>query len=891
VGARRTVRAAVVAVTATSLLTLGSLPGVAADPDPSAGDATASSTDAPSAARAVEVAGLVDPTVGARPGPDLLYAEPLTDPGTAPGGRWRLPATGVSGTTVVGDGELVHTGWPFDDHGADTVPFPLAPILIDAEPAVRNTIFSGRTGDLAYPTDRDRFGANAADLVELRVRPDADGLAFRITWNTLLEPGVPIVAIGIDIDGDDAEVDWDRGLGVLGPTGVDHVLATDGVVADLDGTPVPTSTDLDRGSVEVVVPTDVLDLDDDTVLELFAVSGISDGEGGFVPAGPRATDEAPGGDPDGTAPPVFDVAFRANDQEPAGMIEPDALSSQTATFGTWRSHAMARALAVRDISAFSATLDLAAVRSGATTSDVPSSGVVQRTYWSRFDLGPGLGPERPIFRANRQPYTVAVPSCVEDGEVPVLTLALHSLGGNHGQYLAASPGFYEQLGEDRCSIVVTSLGRGPDGWYLDEAEADLFEVLADVLATYEVDLSHTLVHGYSMGGYGTYRLAGRYPDLFAATFPVVGPPYEGVVVVANTDDSGQLGFTPATGQVDPTTDTSPLLDSHRHLPMLAWHGTADELVPITSALTHLQRMHDNGYRFRQEVFAADHFLLATTDEWERATEVLGDRPEVVVEPAHVTYRAMPARDRGDLGLVADGAYWVQDVAPRDGEVVAGGLVDARTSATGEGDPVTAPIVDAGPAPLPYTARGLEWVAVGEVPERAAVGVDLRNIGAADLHLGAGRLPITADEDAVVAIDSDGPATLTLWLERTDVTWEASDGVEVVAMNVTAASDRADSGGGVGATESRPEPTLVASVPEGASTITIRPANSRGPGTGGPGTDGPGTDGPGTDGPGGPGVGVTPASTPLPTTGSNAGLLALLCLGAATALGRRRPTSG
>jgi hypothetical protein len=304
VGVRGTVRAAVVGVTATSLLTLGLLPAVAADPAHPSGDpATASSTDAPSAARAVEAAGLVDRTVVGRPGPDLLYAEPPTDPGTAPGGRWRLPATGVSGTTVVADGELVHTGWPFDDHGPDTVPFPLAPILIDAEPAVRNTLFSGRTGDLAYPTDRDRFGANAADLVELRVRPDEDGLAFRITWNTLLEPGVPVIAIGIDVDGDDAEVDWGRGLGVLGPTGVDHVLATDGVVADLDGTPVETSTDLARGIVEVVVPGDVLDLDDDAVLELFAVTGISDGEGGFVPAGPRATDEAPGGDPvrDGAA--------------------------------------------------------------------------------------------------------------------------------------------------------------------------------------------------------------------------------------------------------------------------------------------------------------------------------------------------------------------------------------------------------------------------------------------------------------------------------------------------------------------------------------------------------------------------------------------------------------
>jgi dienelactone hydrolase len=876
VGARRAVLSVTAAASVAALL----LPGLAVaapSPAPSAGPAADLPIEGgPSAQRAVWNSGIAVQGVH-RPGPDLLFEDPVTDPGTAPGGRWRLPATGVSGTTVVGEGELVHTGWPFDDHGPDTVPFPLAPLLIDAEPAVRNTVFSGRTGDLAYPTDRDRFGANAADLVELRVRPDADGLAVRITWNTLIEPGAAVVAIGIDVDGDDAEVDWGRGLGVLGPTGVDHVLATDGVVADLDGTPVETSTDLARGTVEVVVPGDVLDLDDEAVLELFAVTGISNGAGGFVPAGQRATDEAPGGDPDGTAPPVFDVAFRANAQEPAGMIEPDALSSQTATFGAWRSHAAARALAARDISSFSAELDLAAVRGGATSSDVPRSGVFQRTYWSRFDVGVGLGPERPIFRANRQPYTVSVPSCVEDGEVPILTLALHSLGGNHGQYLAASPRFYAQLGEARCSLVVTSLGRGPDGWYLDEAEADLFEVLADVLATYEVDLGHTLVHGYSMGGYGTYRLAGRYPSLFAATFPVVGPPSEGVVVTANTDAGGQLGFAPATGAVDPTTDTTPLLDSHRHLPMLAWHGAADELVPITSAITHLQRMDDNGYRFRQEVFAADHFLLATTDEWERATEVLGDRPEVASFPSHVTYRAMPARDRADLGLVADGAYWVQDVTPRDGEVVSGALVDARSFTGGQGEPLTAPIVDAGPAPLPYTARGLAWTGVGEETARPLVEVGLENVGQTTLHLGD-LLPIRAEEDAVVEVDSDGPARLLLLIERADVTWETTAGVEVELVDAASTS-----GADTVTTASRPTYRLLATVPEGASTITLRPAGADGgdDGTGGDDDDG-GGDADGDDG----GDRPRPATRPLPTTGSDAALLGLLCL-AAGALIRRR----
>ena len=38
------------------------------------------------------------------------------------------------------------------------------------------------------------------------------------------------------------------------------------------------------------------------------------------------------------------------------------------------------------------------------------------------------------------------------------------------------------------------------------------------------------ISGYSMGGYGTYKLAAQFPDLFARANPVVGPPSRGVSV-------------------------------------------------------------------------------------------------------------------------------------------------------------------------------------------------------------------------------------------------------------------------------------------------------------------------------------------------------------------------
>ena len=85
---------------------------------------------------------------------------------------------------------------------------------------------------------------------------------------------------------------------------------------------------------------------------------------------------------------------------------------------------------------------------------------------------------------------------------------------------------------------MTPAGRGPDGWYYDRAGADTFEVWADVARHYALDPDVTSIAGYSMGGYGTYKLATQFPDLFAKGQPTVGPPGLGVWVPPNPPQPG-----------------------------------------------------------------------------------------------------------------------------------------------------------------------------------------------------------------------------------------------------------------------------------------------------------------------------------------------------------------
>src|SRR3954451_23222899 len=99
-----------------------------------------------------------------------------------------------------------------------------------------------------------------------------------------------------------------------------------------------------------------------------------------------------------------------------------------------------------------------------------------------------------------------------------------------------------------------------------------------------------------MGGFGTYRLLARYPDLVARGWAVVGIP----------------------GTVNDQ------LSSLRHTPILAWNSGADELVRIDESEQAVKDLTAAGPRFREHLCpAADHLTLATNDEYGQGADWLG----------------------------------------------------------------------------------------------------------------------------------------------------------------------------------------------------------------------------------------------------------------------------
>jgi predicted peptidase len=69
---------------------------------------------------------------------------------------------------------------------------------------------------------------------------------------------------------------------------------------------------------------------------------------------------------------------------------------------------------------------------------------------------------------------------------------------------------------------VPELGGDVAGTTWDVVDPDVITVLDAVLSNYQVDKSRVYMTGVSLGGFGTWYYASKYPDYFAAILPVVG---------------------------------------------------------------------------------------------------------------------------------------------------------------------------------------------------------------------------------------------------------------------------------------------------------------------------------------------------------------------------------
>lgn len=515
----------------------------------------------------------------------------------------------VSGTSQYVDGTYVWTDYAYDD---------------------RLSTYPAGTG-------------NSADLVQLQIAiDDAGDLHLKAVLETLTDPSVPLLAVGVDSDLNSATGSAHL-LGMLGLTTTDDLGIEREFLVDASGTTVFTfdsqggheenrfgsTIDPSRNTIEADVPSTLAGADGPGI-RVFAMLGLRS----------KAT--------------AFDLAFVGG--EPSSG---------------WQSARQASVVsggAARDASA---VLDLDKMRAAVTEApDASSPGFHTFLYHSDLALAEGIQPWNlrgpggaPLPLGNfyagpYQPYIVWVPDRPLP-EHPPLVVYMHGLQGTHTSNV-------NTLGKgliDPDAIVVMPLGRGEDSFYEREAEQDILDVTDDAMARFDVDPDRVVLSGISMGGFGAFRLGILRPDRWSAIVPLIG-----------TADSAQMTFGAAARPevFSPSgfpSGVGEMMENLLNVPVRMVNGQVDPIVNNAFVTQDVARLTQLQYDFKSWVLMRrQHEVVPSISDCVFDEAVAMKRDGF---PKEIAFSSEPATFVTDqttgLDLRYTSAYWLRRVTARDPE--------------------------------------------------------------------------------------------------------------------------------------------------------------------------------------------------------------------------------
>ena len=659
----------------------------------------------------------------------------------AKGGSGSTDPGAIAGRTVISRGALVYTDYLYDAWGPD----------LDGNgnlPAFPSAPASQTSGDYRYP-DGERYAGDAADLRELRLELTGKGLEGRVSLETMADPSVAIATVAIDSDGkaSTGAGAWPDGANLTTPgadlfvtawAGGARLTTTAGAVSS-----IPGGADVKKRRFDFRIPAKKLGK---LAAKPSAWAGVglasADGSGRYAdPQTPGATA-------------VWDLAFQGDET----YVVPSS----------WGDQRQSAALASSDLASFAGKLKTKAMRGGRSTAPKLAPGYYNAVFRSASDYGEGIstveespfGGAAPEFLGRYQPYGLLIPEGFNPGKKTPLLIALHSLNRNHNQYRSVSPNFLTELGDERGSIIITPLARGADTWYLDSGFADTLEAWGDVssgIAGIEADPDRTSLIGYSMGGYGTYKLGLLMPDRFARAVTYVGPP------------AFAAWFPPGLYIPDPAYQnsslTNPLVPNALNLPYEINAGGQDTLVPPSGVKAQVASFAAAGDQYRFYFHPdATHYTFVIDDTWGHTQQWLGNARRVV-NPRQVRYVRIPAFDLPDRGLLFDSAYWASGIELRDAAAPgASGSIDVTSGALAE---PSGAIVDEGTTELPAgqsggtaaTVTGQHLAPGGKPKLSNGFEGTLANVG--DLTLDGKRMALDLSGRVKGELTGDGRTTLRL----------------------------------------------------------------------------------------------------------------------------------
>lgn len=158
------------------------------------------------------------------------------------------------------------------------------------------------------------------------------------------------------------------------------------------------------------------------------------------------------------------------------------------------------------------------------------------------------------------------------------------------------------------ALVIFPQAQPGTRWFYPEMEALVLAELGQTIREFRVDTTRLYIHGYSMGGTGSYRLALHHPNIFAAIIVVAGRVEDGPNYTAAeiAIDRGANSFLAAS---DPF---AALATGIKHSPVWIFHGDADTTVNVAQSRQLVAALKRAGAQVHYTEYAgADHLTVTT----------------------------------------------------------------------------------------------------------------------------------------------------------------------------------------------------------------------------------------------------------------------------------------
>ncbi len=172
-------------------------------------------------------------------------------------------------------------------------------------------------------------------------------------------------------------------------------------------------------------------------------------------------------------------------------------------------------------------------------------------------------------------YLIYAPAKRDRREKPPVIVFLHGSGERGDDNTAQTKNGIRLMiareGEQFPAVVVVPQCRADVRWTAPEMEAMVLKALDQTMTEFDGDPRRIYLTGLSLGGFGTWELARRHPNRWAALAPVCA----GVMFRVYVPQTP-----PGTTSVNPY---SALATAVASIPTWILHGDADEVVPVSES--------------------------------------------------------------------------------------------------------------------------------------------------------------------------------------------------------------------------------------------------------------------------------------------------------------------